>query len=610
MPQFDINHIIFEGQGRAEIFSFRPENIEKEKRGNLFLLGKIGETLSRSEASYYLLNSIAAILKKEYYSPLHPQSLRSFEAALKKINTLLLTVQPDVMQSLEATALAVTGDQVTFSSLGGCEVLLLRGERLFRLAKPHSKEKKLFLHVTKGKIKTNDKLFVGTSDLSEWLKNSSFNSRLIKRTLDRVQEYMSQERRDRKDTRSLALLSIAINAPLGLAPLHQEEGSMQEVPHPIAQPMENVLPLPTRFTPIPSTTSSALTSLKRYYLHYWHGKQPVSQFAAALHKVTVLVKNKFPLLQKNYYLNSKPSLRSPLGIGISVLVGIALIWGVSILFSSTSSTLKTDETAGFLAQNQRTLFSFPSEFPLSYALATPQAMYVIADQKLSLVNVKENKLDSFLSLEGEIKGVASSPDSLFIVEKLSGKQWQIITVNAQARSVKKDLLTWPLDTDLVKDIRYYEGNLYMAEKFSHQIVKYKVGQFSKPALWISSKNLSQIGSPISFAIDGSVYLLQEDSMEIIQLRGGEIDHVIPLPSSIQPSYIETSTGLDRIYLFNGAKGELAMMDKESKTLIKTFSHKSLIGLKTITINEADQTLTVLNTKGIFVISIVQDNEAL
>lgn len=612
MSQLDIQHIIFEGQGRAEIFSFRPENIEKEKRGNLFLVGKTTKTLSRQDPNYYILNSVAAILKKEYYSSLYPQSVQSFEGALKKVNAFLSKAKPEVMQSLEMVTLALAGSQVTFSSLGGSEVLLLRNERLFRLAKARSKEKNMFLHVTKGKVKSHDKLIVGTSDLTYWLQNSSFTSRLIKRALERVREYLYQERKELKDTKSLALLYLTINGASEFAPLEALEGLMQEVKKPEA-PVATPSPLPTHFAPLTEQERNPLASLKRYYIHHWHGKQSTTLIKESLRKTLILARNtlnRFPTLSSGYSLTLRGySWKSPRTIAVGIAVLLVMSWGISGLFSSRSSALK-DAGNDSLAAQQNLLFSFPATTSVTTALLASPASYLISQGRLFQIDTESKKMDSFLSIEGDIKGMAIADGTLYAVQKLTGNQWQVVIVDPTERSVHKETLTWPLETDLIKDIRYYENNLYILEGFSGQIIKYSIPQFTKPSSWISTKYQSQVNDPISFAIDGSLYLIEKGASGILQFRGGQLEKTIPLPPGIQANLIITTADLKNLYLFNSIKGEVAVLDKKTHALIKTFSHPQLIGITSAELNEAQEQILVLNPKGIFTISMTQENKAL
>lgn len=613
MSQADIQSIIFEGDGRAEIFSFRPEHVEKEKRGNLFLVGKTIKRLSRQDASFYILNSVAAILKKEYYSPSYPHPIGSFEGALKKANSFLTSVKPEVAQSLEMVALTLTGSHVTFSSLGKPEVLLLRNERLFRLTKTRQKEKKLFLHVTKGRVKHRDKLIISTSDLTYWLGTPLFASRLINRSLERIREHLYIERKEIRDTKSFALLYLTIVESLEPSVINQEEGSLLEVvraprakPVPVSSPTPALLP---HFTPI-SSPHNALTSLKRYYLHYWHGKQSATALREFLQKNLTLIKNKFPFLQRTYSINTGRSFASPVKLGIGAVIIIGILWISASLFAPKSIAVKEGSGTGALAKQEGLLFQFPQNTQINSAYLASPTSYIITQGRLFLVNPDNKKMDSFLSLEGDVKGFTNANNTLYILEKLGGNQWQIVIVDPTGRSVHKESLIWPLQTDLVKDFRYYEGSLYALEGFSGQIVKYRLSQFTKPSLWISSKSLNQIKNPISFAIDGSLYLLQEGVSSILQFYAGQLARTIPLPPGIQANMIITSSDLKNMYLFNTIKGEVAIVDKKSQLLLKTFSHASLMGVKDVHIDEAAQSFWLINGSGIFTVSMEQKNKAL
>ena len=70
----------------CESFVYEPSNVEEERLGHLFMIGRIRNV---SETSFYLINLLASRIKREYYSNYHRSMEVATESALKEGNKLL-----------------------------------------------------------------------------------------------------------------------------------------------------------------------------------------------------------------------------------------------------------------------------------------------------------------------------------------------------------------------------------------------------------------------------------------------------------------------------------------------------------------------------------------
>ena len=70
----------------CESFVYEPSNVEEEKLGHLFMLGRIRNS---DESSFYLINLLASRIKREYYNSLRRSANEAFELALKEANKVL-----------------------------------------------------------------------------------------------------------------------------------------------------------------------------------------------------------------------------------------------------------------------------------------------------------------------------------------------------------------------------------------------------------------------------------------------------------------------------------------------------------------------------------------
>ena len=580
MATIEIKQMVFEGEGRAEIFSFRPENIEKEKRGNLFFLGKIAKNLSRNDSHYYLLHSLAAILKKEYYSPSHLQPSKAFEEALKKVNALLSEVEATTKGILEMVALAVWTGQVTFSSVGNPEVLLVRERRIFRLHKigGREEEKPLFRHVTKGGMKSQDRLIISTSELTPLLETPSFTPRLIKRPWERVKDYISLQRLEVKDTRSLAILQVSINTSGESTFFEKEKTLSQELEQskkPLIPPSSQL-----RLPIISPARSFPLQLLKKFSLRSSHGK--AKGFRNSFSTLRSLL-----LLRKNTLI---------IGLGIIVL-------SLSIILSVNewgTSKKETREVSAPPLSNAVSLFEFKSIPPTGHASFFQSSVFFVSQNQLYEVNPDTKVVEPLLSIEHELKGMTSSEDTLFLITKRQ-EILEIILFNPSERSVKKEALSWPLKTDFIKEVKEYAGNLYFLESLEKQIVKYTIKDFSRPQVWISKETKENIQHTLSFAPEGSIYLL-ESPHRLVELRLGKIVREIALPLQENVDNIFTTQEQKNLYLLNSEKGQVIVIEKESGTILKTIEDPRFKEAITIEVDESTKHIRLLNPQGIFLLT--------
>lgn len=589
MPKLEINQIIFEGEGRAEIFSFRPENVEKERRGNLFLVGNIAKNFSQSDSSYYILNSLAAILKKEYYSSPSPQSSQAFEGALKKVNVFLSKADPQMKDILELIVIALWDSHVIFSSFGRTEVLLIRDGRIFRLTKTAAKSTQVFHHLTKGNVRTNDRIMIGTDQLSHWLGVPSFTSRLLKHSWARIQNHLYQERIEARDKKTLAMLQIGIYAASS-HPVFAEEKELS------GEEVESVSPLPKAAfqlrLPIMQEgyeRNSLLTSLKTIRSHLW-------RFVPAL---TSRIRRWNPLPQRIVRHVTFPQrtliVKSALGLGLVVVIFLTMRYASRpVENTSLQSEPSVVETQGAILM----FTQLPAPLEPQRALFASQGLFVIAQNTLYQLRPETKGATPLLAIEYEVKGLVTLGDSLAIITKPTPTQWEVLSYNLTKQSTKKEPLSWPLEGDIVEEVKEYLGNVYVLELLEKEIIRYDADSFQKPVRWISPGERETIQNPLSFAVDGSIYLL-DTAKTIVELRSGAIVRSIPLPPGVQASMVITSVTMQNLYLIDKEAGHMVILEKKSAEVLSSFQDDRFKGLLALTIDETLRRINLVNPHGVF-----------
>ena len=171
--KLEVREIVFckeEENSFCDIFIYEPENVEEQKLGNLYI---VGEIVNFSDSSSYLVNLLASIIKKEFYSKPKRPTIESLEAGLHKANAALsgLAEQGNVdwIGNLNMICGAYKENELYFSHVGGVKTLLVRdgqitdiGKNIVKEEKPHPF--KTFANIASGEIEKNDLILLSTPE--------------------------------------------------------------------------------------------------------------------------------------------------------------------------------------------------------------------------------------------------------------------------------------------------------------------------------------------------------------------------------------------------------------------------------------------------------------
>lgn len=167
-------------QGFADIFAYEPNNIEETSLGRLYFAA---ELLNVSIDFGYLINLLTSILKREYYSKPGRGSFESFEATLKKTNSILteLIQKTDSKKNLEwvgklnCVCASVCDDSLYFTQIGQSKTLICRQGSLIDISKKiNSTTQNLralgtFQNIVSGKLEKGDKLLFLSQKLFDFV---------------------------------------------------------------------------------------------------------------------------------------------------------------------------------------------------------------------------------------------------------------------------------------------------------------------------------------------------------------------------------------------------------------------------------------------------------
>nr|MBP9728241.1 hypothetical protein [Candidatus Moranbacteria bacterium] len=153
-------------------FHYTGENITKSNLGTLIGVFEIDEM---SEDCAYIVNFLASVAKKEYFSNSRRGAIESFEAALHKMNLALseLVKHGNVtwLGKFHGTLGVLEKNNIHFSVTGQATILLIRNEAISDISAGLASEEshihpiKTFVEVSSGRLNLNDRIILTSPEL-------------------------------------------------------------------------------------------------------------------------------------------------------------------------------------------------------------------------------------------------------------------------------------------------------------------------------------------------------------------------------------------------------------------------------------------------------------
>lgn len=163
-------------------FVYTPEKIDQQNLGNLYIIGEVAET--SPDQACYLVNLLASIIKREYYS-YHKNCLEALESALHKANLALSDLFENLasskattnqkikwLKSLHFLVAAFHKNKIYLANTNKTNTLFIRQGQLAEIKTDHKNRSnhplKTFSNIAIGKLNLGDKLILTTP----WLLNN------------------------------------------------------------------------------------------------------------------------------------------------------------------------------------------------------------------------------------------------------------------------------------------------------------------------------------------------------------------------------------------------------------------------------------------------------
>lgn len=148
--------------GHLDVFSYNYDGNVSNGLGSLFVVGQVHPA---TDDTSYMVNLIASLAKREYYSQPDISQKEAFSRTLKKINEVLQDFFKNKGAKVNIGIFSMAGENILISKLGKFKMFLARGNdnidilnNITLFNKEHIQDKE-FSSVLSGKIMPKDKLF-------------------------------------------------------------------------------------------------------------------------------------------------------------------------------------------------------------------------------------------------------------------------------------------------------------------------------------------------------------------------------------------------------------------------------------------------------------------
>ncbi len=187
-----------------------------------------------------------------------------------------------------------------------------------------------------------------------------------------------------------------------------------------------------------------------------------------------------------------------------------------------------------------------------YILNPEGAIYEVSLTKKSIDKHADPKIKNATS-------VSSYEETIYFLK--SDGVYSLVS-GKSTRAIKKDDL-WKK----ISELRGYAGNLYLLDKKVGNIFKYSPTEkgFSEGSIYIRPDPSVNLSDPVSFAIDGAVYVATQDNL--YKFTNGYRDAFsFYIPEEIKTYKIYTDENLEFLYVWDKEKGKIYILNKEGSYL--------------------------------------------
>ena len=541
-------------EGPVDLFSY-DNNGNGRALGSLYVVGNIqgGVDVNSDDIDVgYVLNLVASLAKREYYTNPDASPKDAFSGALKKINGVVEEFFKNKETKINIGIFAVAGDQIHISKLGKFKILLARENKTIdilnniQLFNKESTQEKEFSNIISGKVIEGDRILAFYPSRSITAREKSIKDGFLKSSQD---EFVAQltTLKEQKPEFACAALHIDI----------QKDSETATAPH--IQPKELQEEVVEVLTP---TVQLANTDNEEYAVTK-EAPAPVAKTIAKLSPEPAI-----PKIIPSEFARGKRELafskhfRQFKNMNITPRIKVYAMGGIAVVALLTIFSLKS-----FVFVNAETR-------QLNAAISEAQANLKLADTKKDddLIGARSLLIGSLASLTQaqQINGTSKKAEDTKaqINQALDNIEGAVdATISLAPETISTNIFPVAPASPILS-YAMYKGNRYeLTAATISKITDAALGK-TRSEPWLSA-GIALPEDPVLITVDGNVYVLSGKGVLAVYYKGKKINEfntvVTPEPNSLLLSN-ETSPDL---YLVNPKTGRIYTIAKSNSSITKT-----------------------------------------
>lgn len=564
---------------------------QKRKLGSLYIVGNVNhqsaentsntETILSSESQdvAYMINLVASLAKREYYSKPNLLPKEAFTATLKKINEVVEEFFKNKETKINIGIFAVAGEEIHVSRLGKFKIILSRDNQTIDILnnitlfdKEHVEEKE-FSNIISGKIKNGDKLLAFYPSRFITSREKTIKDHFIKLDWGKFLEKINDIKGNKTDV-ACAALYIDINKVKEMAMVSKPQP--QELKPKYKQITTEEAQLASADEQTPSQVSTAIEPMKPELPQAnVHEKDTLNTPSAQEPEIPNIIPTEFSSSRKEnifekiiskiksfrkespYGRISRPSFayKRQAAIIVPIVVAVAVGGWFAKNYIFVSADIKAERK---IAKQLKENIKLAQDKIANNDTLTARQLLLG-----SLLNSTSSDTNQELTnlLDKADEAIQANP---VLVDKLPddvAKKAQVLDLEEE--NIKSGKYNMPSP---VLSIDIYENNLYAL--VGNKI--FKVVDSVKGSLttvqWLKEGVTVPDNSSL-LVVDGNVYIFGKNGIITKYYRGEKIKE-FNTSITADDSVLLTAKDIPGLYLINKKLGRIYVIDKESGSIIK------------------------------------------
>lgn len=575
----------------GDSFIYEPTNVEEEKLGSLYILGEITNVSRSSSAD--LINQLALIIKKEFYSNPKKPSETALEAALKKANALIKDFDKKqkseadraALKNLNFFAAVFNSGTLYFSKIGKIQTALFRYQEIIQdidqtLEHEFTKGRlPSFSGIIKGELEIGDKLIFANRDLFKLLSLGQLKN-IFKTAADEKLPFLI-ESKVKENKEPFSVFAVFLDNA-------QTKSEKLFLPQESDFPRENKfakkglerwrsvsflkLPLISQLLMIffigfalfvvggiyMSVQKNQTAQTKDFYgniIQQAKDKRDQAQNALIYQdspEAKTKLEEALKLLQEtdfSYFKEEAEKLESEIQKNLEKVQGLVELKNIKLIFDFKDLGL-TFRPSKIFGQNRNLIFldSFSNDI-YKYNLDNP------ASSGLIITPADESERLLLGDWTKDILVFYSSKNKIYFYNALNN--------NFTSYPVKPSK-----ENGRINDLGFYKGVVYLLDGINKEIIKYSPELSDAGSSLFNQEKAAALTSPVSLSLTGSVaYILQSDGqIKKYNLSRGSFENVA-LPSPVQlknPVKIRLGFTTSNIYILDQEGKRVVILNKKGE----------------------------------------------